>query len=101
MKMVLDYKGDSEAFKELDLLLTSTSGLGEGFIAPIRTIMWHSMDVDKPGVEEKVREKLKNFYESFTKRIQIFSTSFMSEIYYLIDKGIREHCEIYPPKKAN
>lgn len=96
METVLSYRGESESFKELDLLLSSTSGLGEGFLQPIRQILWSSLHVDKPGVEEQTRELLKEFNYSFTKRVQIFSPIFMSQIYALIDKGISEHCEVYP-----
>ena len=98
--MVLDYHGDSDSFRELDLLLTSTSALGDGFIQPIRRIMLTSMHVDKPGVEEKVRENLKEFHSTFVEKIQIFNPVFINKVYLLIDCGIKEHCEIYPLLKT-
>lgn len=96
MKTVLDYSGKSESLKELDLLLTSTSALGEGFIEPIRSIFFSSFYVDKPGAKEVAKQKLNAFHETFTKKIQIFSPEFVNTIYALLDKGIEEQCNIYP-----
>ncbi len=99
MKTALDYVGQSKSFKELDLLLTSTSGLGEGFIEPIRSIFNTSFYVDKEGIKEKAQEKLKEFKDTFTNKIKIFSPDFIEQIYVLIEKGIEEQCEIYSIEK--
>ena len=100
MKKALDYNGDSESFKELDLLLSSTSALGEGFLEPIRTIMYNSYHVDKPGTKKAVKKRLEDFYDTFTNKIILFSPVFMSTVYALLDKGIEEQCKIYPLKES-
>lgn len=100
MKKVLDYHGESESLKELDLLLSSTSALGEGFLEPIRTIFYNSFHVDKPGTKEAVKKRLNDFHETFTKKVQIFSPAFIGAVYALLDKGIEEQSKIYPIRES-
>jgi hypothetical protein len=86
----IQYNGNSESLKRLDKLLQSTSALGESFIYEIFVIVHNTYFLDKVGMKEDCEEKLNNFYETYTKRIKLFSTEFINEIYTLIEKGIRE-----------
>ena len=95
----LGYKGDSKSFTELEELLTMTSALGEGFLRPIQNIVFSSYYVDREGAEEMCKELVRKFEETFTKKVNIFSSDFIGKIVSLLLKGIEEQKEIYPIKK--
>ena len=95
----LGYKGDSKSLTELEELLTMTSALGEGFLRPIQNIVFSSYYVDKVGAEEMCKEQVRKFEETFTKKVNIFSADFISQIVALLLNGIEEQKEIYPIKK--